>query len=313
MNLILYTGLEGAALKRFLKLFSVKSMEILPLSSLKRSVKAKSADGFIFIDSGDSESLACKRARELSAMDISFGVVDSAGVITDPAALFFSGALDYIGPALLKKGVDAKRLMMAVKMAGNADGESSTMHAFPGWQNLADGAEFRFVFCYASISDQAGLHAKIGEKRLAALKDSFSGYLSKVFSESSGLVWMKDQTGVLILFPESAPGKSPIRLAFETEFNRLLIGYEIFGIEVPLGFKFVFHAGSTEWRKPGMTGNIVSEDVNYIYHLAVKFAEDNRITVSDPCSPWLPEPIADFFTIGKNYEGKGTQYSSRFP
>ncbi|MCX7023193.1 MAG: hypothetical protein NT080_01065 [Spirochaetes bacterium] len=301
MKFTIYSDAGSLQIRKFVARLG-SDVDLLPSRSLGRTIKRVSGESFPYIDAaGFGECALRRKVSEFSDRDISVGIIDPGGDITDPASLFFAGAMDYIGPALLKAGVDIARLEDAAVRAGAATDDEET--GFPGWKKLVEGREYRFMFCYAAICDQSGLRERIGEKRLAALKDAYASYMANVFMEANGLLWMKDQTGILLIFPEDVAGEPPIKLAFELLMNRAIVGYEVFHLEVPVGFKFVFHTGSTVWRHPGSTGSIVSEDVNFIHHLALRHAGDNRITVSSECEDAIPAPIDDLFSPGAKFEG----------
>ncbi len=311
MKFTVYSDLSAAPVKKLVARLA-DDADVQSPRSVGRTIAAAAEEGFPYLDaSGADERAFRKKVAELADKGIAFGVLDPLGAIADPASLMFAGAKDYVGPALFKAGVDAARLEDAAVRSGAREGEGQAT-AFPGWRKLVEGREYRFLFCYSAICDQAGLRGKIGETRLAALRDSYAAHMASVFMETNGLLWMKDQNGILLVFPEDPAGESPVKIAYELLVNRALIGYESFRLEVPIGFKFVFHAGATVWRRPGSTGSVVSEDVNFIHHLALRHAEDDRITVSGTCLKAIPPQIEDLFSAGAKFEGHKSYASIAF-
>ena len=94
--------------------------------------------------------------------------------------------------------------------------------------------------------------------------------------------------------------------------DRALIGYEVFKLEVPLTFRFAFHAGHTQWRKPGATGNVISEDVNFVFHLGMKAAGDGYILASADAERAVPECLRELFSEAGDYEGRSLIASRKF-
>ncbi len=250
-----------------------------------------------------------------------WGVIDRKGETGDPAAYFFSGACDYVGPALFKAGLGPERFAEALAYAGGpaeappeeSAGEVPNGRAsFPGWAALEEGVEISARFCYAAIGNQKGLLERIGEKRLDKLREDFAAFLEPWSKECGGIVWIRENAGCLLLFPPQDEGMNPVLAAFRLLLDRALIGYEVFKLEVPLSFRFAFHAGRTTWQKPGSTGRVVAEDVNFIFHLGGKAAGDGYIVTSTDADKAVPASIRDLFAAAGDFEGRSLIASKRF-
>lgn len=294
-------------------------LEILPFSSLARSYRKKAAGSFVYIEAAAEPDAArlVELGAKLSAVEgCAWGVIDKAGDIADPASLFFAGAKDYIGPRLVKSGVGSERVGCALAFAGmtsrraRADGEPAA--PFPGWGSLKVGDEIRVRFCYAAVGNQRELLERIGEKRLNKLKEDVASFLEPWAKECGGIVWIREPTGNLILFPPRDEGMNPVLAAFRLLLDRALVGYEVFRLETPLTFRFAFHAGATMWRPPGSTGTIVSDDVNFIFHLGMKAADDGVVFVSDEAERSVPAYLRDLFAVAGDFEGRRLSASKRF-
>jgi len=297
---------------------SLPQAELMADSAFVRSCKKKACGAFIYFDL----ALGAKRVRELAAKldeveGCAWGVIDRGAESPDPASWFFAGACDYVGPALFKAGLGPARLSDALAYAGLSECEdeetpAEKAMAFPGWAELAEGADVAVRFCYAAIGDQKGLVERIGEKRLDKLRDDFAAFLEPWSKECGGIVWIKESAGCLILFPPQDLGMNPVLAAFRLLLDRALIGYEVFKLEVPLSFRFAFHAGRTMWRKPGETGKIVAEDVNFVFHLGMKAGVDGSILVSGDASRSVPACLGDLFSPGGAFEGHTIVASRKF-
>jgi len=92
-----------------------------------------------------------------------------------------------------------------------------------------------------------------------------------------------------------------------------LISLEKLGLSFPLDFTIALHYRKTAFRAPGKTGTIVSEPVNYIFHLGAKKAETGRLTVSSEVpEDAIPEGLADLFSPAGVFEGISIRHSRRF-
>ena len=299
--------------------------EFISDAALARAIKKKAMGAFIYFDA----KLGLERLLDLSSrLDgieaCGWGVLDRDGEAEDPAGLFFAGASDYVGPELFKAGLGPGRLEEALAYAGLAESEPggeeeapspgapNGMGNFPGWSSLEEGAEVSVRFCYAAIGDQKGLVERIGDKRLDKLKEDFAAFLEPWSKECGGLLWIKESLGCLVLFPPQDEGLNPVLAAFRLLLDRALIGYEIFKLEVPITFRFAFHSGRTMWRKPGATGSVVSEDVNFVFHLGMKAAGDGYILASADAEKAVPQSLRDFFSAAGDFESRALLASRKF-
>ncbi|HTX71987.1 MAG TPA: hypothetical protein VMC79_04105 [Rectinemataceae bacterium] len=306
-------------------------LEILPRSSFGRSAKKKAPGSFVYVDAEglDTDHVLDLGARTSEAGCMGWGVLDRTGAVEDPARLFFGGATDYVSPLLLKAALsripatakksgsaavfNETRLRSALTAAGFASSEEpDSVETFPGWKRLTEGEAVAVRFCYAAIGNQRELLERIGETRLYRLREDFAAFLNPWAAECGGLVWIREAIGSLLLFPPVDEGMNPILAAFRLLLDRALIGYEVFRLETPLSFRFAFHAGRTMWRKPGSTGDVVSEDVNFIFHLGARASPDGMIVVTESSESMIPTCLRDLFSIAGDFEGKSLISSRRF-
>ena len=293
------------------------TLEVLPMTGFARSWKKKAPGSFVWLDAtglADERILSLgKRLKELGTC--AWGVVDRKGGICDPAALFFAGASDYLGPQVLRAAIESGRIAKALVFAGlqgGAQPEAEVLPAFPGWSCLARDEEVTVRFCYAALSGQKELLERIGEKRLNKLREDFASFLGPWAAECGGIVWIKETAGCLVLFPPADEGMNPVLAAFRLILDRAIIGYEVFSLETPLSFHFAFHAGTTMWRPPGSTGTVVSDDVNYVFHLGTKASADGVILVSGKAGGAIPDCLRDLFVTQGDFEGREFSASRRF-
>ncbi|MDA8426266.1 MAG: hypothetical protein M0Z80_09005 [Treponema sp.] len=331
MKILAYIADEGlarlaAVLERALP--ADAELEVLPRSSLGKSARKKAPQSFVYLD---AEGLEPEKLLEFGSRlegygCAGWGVLDRGGTVEDPAGLFFAGAGDYLGPPLLKAQVargadprkrkpalDADRVSRALAAAGLAGEEPAPVsQPFPGWDKLEEGTGVVVRFCYAALANQRELLERIGETRLNKLREDFAAFLGPWAAECGGLVWIREGSGNLLLFPPADEGINPALAAFRLLLDRALIGYEVFRLETPLSFRFAFHAGRTMWRKPGSTGDVVSEDVNFIFHLGSRASPDGSIVVTECAESLLHPCLRDLFSPSGDYEGRALLASKRF-
>jgi hypothetical protein len=281
----------------------------------------------VYLDRSGLKAEAFKRyAGQLKkrCLVAAWGVIDREGEIDDPAALFHEGASDFIGPAVYERGVDSARFkrvldfisapaqVRAAAPAPRPLGEEPP-DEFPGWSSLRPGTEGEFYFLYAAPTDPSFLKAKIGETRYRSFKERFLAYFSQALAEAEALPWIQNDTAVLFLVP---PQKAKARLA-ATICSRVLVsapllGYERFGLEVPLSLTLALHKGKTAYQPPGKTGTVISDDVNFIHHLGAKKAQGERLTVTKEAAEAIPKELLDLFVQAGAFEEREICHSRRF-
>lgn len=294
-------------------------VELIADSAFARSHKKKAADAFVYFDAAMGRERVLELASKLEGAEgCGWGILDREGETGDPAAYFFAGASDFVGQALFKAGFGPGRLEEALAFAGlleegDGAGEDEAGEAgFPGWAALEEGADTAVRFCYAAIGYQKELLERIGDKRLNKLREDFASFLEPWSKECGGIVWIRESAGCLLLFPPKDEGMNPVLAAFRLLLDRALIGYEVFKLEAPLSFRFAFHAGRTMWRKPGATGSVVSEDVNFVFHLGMKAAGDGYLLLSADAEKAIPACLRDLFSGAGDFEGRALVASRKF-
>lgn len=311
-----------------LSAFAVRSFaaaapyEIVADAAFSRTFRKKAPGAFVYIDAGLGRERVIELASKLEEVECrGWGVFDRKGETADPAAYFFAGASDYVGAALFKSGLGPGRFDGALAFSGPpgdaAPDESASTppvarESFPGWTALEEGADIAVRFCYVAVGRQKELLERIGEKRLDKLREDFAAFLESWSKECGGIVWIRETAGSLLLFPPLDEGMNPVLAAFRLLLDRALIGYEVFRLEVPLSFRFAFHAGRTIWQRPGATGKIVAEDVNFAFHLGSKAAGDGYIVASSEAERVVPASLRDLFSAAGDFEGRNLIASRRF-
>lgn len=260
-----------------------------------------------------------------------WGIIDPEGTLDDPALLFFSGASDYLGPAACRIGIDKARLRAVLAFAdehrrpamadnglaaqtSNSSCDKAPLAPFCGWKAISPGTVYPFFFLYVSVSAQVNLKTRLGEAGYINFRDRLRAHCQQAFSEADPLLWMETDASALYLVP---PQAANVGVATEACLRMLLgaplLGYERFYLPFPISFSFALHHGSTEFAAPGKTGTIVSDAVNFIYHLGSKHAEPGRLTVSDEaCRLAINHRFEDLFIPAGTFEGRSLVHSRRF-
>jgi len=308
-----------------------------PMSSVQAGKKFKSGDQVYFDASAISLPEIKKTAKALVKNNVLWGVIDPKGATEDPAVFFFDGASDYIGPALVKKGLSKKRVAQALSWVGKSDTKASGKGAdkmkpgeteptrkrksqklpagkFEGWKSIRAGTTENFFFLFVSLGGKTNLRSMVGEASFSTIMNHWRDVLYQAFRKADALPWMETEAHSLFLIPARANNcKAAIEAALKMIVSSKLIGVEKLFLKIPVEFTFALHYGETAFQAPGKTGAVVSESVNYIFHLGGKKAEEGHLTISDDVSEEaIPEALMDMFLPAGTFEGIAIRHSRRF-
>jgi len=262
-----------------------------------------------------------------------WGIIDPEGLLNDPALVFFSGAADYLGSAACRSGIDKARLRSVLAFAKTRrssalDSDSDSLAntntgsrcdeipqtPFCGWKSILPGTAYPFFFLYVSVSATMNLKTRLGEAGYINFRDRLRNLCQQAFSEAEVLLWMETDASALYLVPPQAAQVGAITEAcLRMLLGAPLLGYERLFLPFPITFSFALHAGTTEFALPGKTGTIVSDAVNFIYHLGAKRAGPGRLTVSEEAARLaVTHRFEDLFTPSGSFEGRAILHSRRF-
>jgi hypothetical protein len=113
-------------------------------------------------------------------------------------------------------------------------------------------------------------------------------------------VW-KEYDGVL-LFPFDGTRLSALIPAARLFLNRVLINLEHFPGMPPVSWRMGLHVGNTTYRAPGETGAIVSEALNFVFHLGERELAPGDFAITGPALAFAPEKIRAHVRTTRQFE-----------
>jgi class 3 adenylate cyclase len=310
--------------------FPKKDVEFPALAALAKH--APNQEDLHYLDlSGLTAADGKKAAGQLKkrCKNAPWGIVDPKGTTKDPAQWFFDGAADYIGPAALKEGLNAKRLKAALTWRQAAGGFAEAAKpdektakrgiklptgVFPAWKNIAAGENIQAYLLYASLQGKTALSTRLGEASYEQFYKKLLAFLHGNFRSAEGLLWMETGKDCLFLVPPKAKcAEAAIVSCLRMLISAPQIAIETFNLSIPVNFVFGLHYGSVTYKPPGKTGTVVSDAVNFIFHLGTKQAESGRLTVSDEVPDLTISPkLQDLFVKAGEFEGRRLIHTRKF-
>jgi hypothetical protein len=126
------------------------------------------------------------------------------------------------------------------------------------------------------------------------------------------MIWMWSDWGGVILFPFDGSNSAPIFLAARLMINRPLISIEELRVDSIVDYRLALHVGNTVYNTRGDTGTIISEDLNFFFHLGKRRVEANSLYVTEAAYPQIPQGLQPLFTRQEVFEGSGLYRMRRF-
>jgi hypothetical protein len=171
---------------------------------------------------------------------------------------------------------------------------------------------FYLLFC--SMKGKTALDSRLGEKNHSQIHKRFLSLMVNNFTDADGLLWMDSGKECLFLLPPKAKSaETAIEACIRMIISAPLITLETLGLSIPVNFIFALHYGSVSYKPPGKTGTVVSDAVNFIFHLGAKKAEKGCLTISgDLPNVSVPKTLQDLFVPFGEFEGKEIWHTNKF-
>ncbi len=314
MNIIVFSD-NKTLIKSFSEIKKSKDMSITihPAGDIKKFMKKTPVNVFLYIDINSYPSSEHSKILKLfnNPETFSYGIIDTTGKFDDPAAVFFTGASDYIGKNLLKKGITGKRLNDAsafrkLNISDSPSSADSAQYILSGnsWSGIKTGNEYTFCMMFIELDNKKELRTSYSGENLNVLLSIFQKHIEDVVIPQNGKMWMWQDYGGLILFPFNGKTCEAILTSVRLILNRNIISAEYFKNDILLSYRIAIHLGTTVYKKRGETGKIISDSINSIFHLGQKFADPDSLNLTESLVPYIPKGLEKLFIPAGEYEGR---------
>ncbi len=290
------------------------SLIIYNPSNYRKILSKENDTVFVYIDISGFN--AAEKAKVISFVTrqrkFDFGIIDPDNWVADPASLFHKGASDYISGPFLKKPILVKRVKDAVNFymmesAENEDPveeEKESLHSVTNWDLIKAGNSYSFIFMLIEIDIIEEWISNSGKAHLDNIMSYFYKHLDSIIKPLNGKIWIKTGYGALVLFPYAGSAAPVIIESFKLILNRIIISAEVYPFKTILSYKIALDIGTTKYQTSGNTGNIVSDSVNYIFHLGNQYAERGNFYLTNRIYSDIPPGLLEYFVISGNFQGK---------
>jgi hypothetical protein len=289
------------------------TVEEHPTRNLKSVLEDVCDDHLVYLDiTGLSIAAIRSRLKFLSdSSDVRFGIVDRNGTLEDVAEAFQRGAFDYVDGRLLREGLTTARFGRVVEFAmmGVAEPEPEQlpipMDIYPSgsdWAEVEPGQEYTFQMLYVGLDHMREMRRKSSEDLLRSIRRTLQGILTRTFAGVGGRIWVwKEDDGVL-LCPFDGERVTALIPAMRLVLNRVLINIEQFSVTTPISWRMGLHIGNTPYEPSGETSAIVSEALNFIFHLGEQAVNPGQLAVTQSALAHAPDKVSRCFVRGTEFE-----------
>lgn len=298
-------------------------------------------DSFFYLDAASFSDgdlwAAVRRVHERYPRRV--GVFDPEGLIHDPARVFFLGGADYITKSVVEETISSQRFAETMRFVEASGGlverreerggggqrpeasevllsspEPPTREIVSGrdWSEVRTGEEYTFWFLYAKLDESDRYAVQRSDEYAEQVDRRFRDQLLAETGRFGGRVWMWKRFSGLLLFPYDGKRCMPIIPVFRLFMNRVIHTVERSTGKNVLSFRVAVHVGNTEYRAAGDTGEVVSEDVNFVYHLGERHTGSGEMTITRAALSFVPEGLQRFFVERGPFEGHETYAMHRF-
>ena len=263
-----------------------------------------------YLDASQFSETEIRKLIASRAESVRFGVVDNTGAVSDPATLLHQGAVDYIGKALLQSGLTGKRIAGAIDYCDFGKDnpvdlppvQNSWKLSGNDWKGVRSGQEYTFCFMFVEIDLIDEWKKKSGQTHLDEVKAIFQKHMQEFSEALSGRIWMWMDHGGLILFPFDGERCTPILPAIRMVLSRTIISAERYRYDTLINYRIAIHIGNTVYKSRGNTATIVSDAVNFLFHLGHQFAQPGNFYLTAPAFRFMPEGFDDCFVFAGDFE-----------
>ncbi|MFP4011520.1 MAG: hypothetical protein ACLFUM_07450 [Spirochaetaceae bacterium] len=294
------------------------------------AIEACERDAVVYFDVSHLEEHELPRlARRLSKRArCPFGFIHTEERLGDPSRVMFAGAADVVGPEVLEQGITAKRLDELLRFTRNDTGEAAAERlvldeaaeessSLPGterrderhiisrggWDGIEASKEYTFWLLFAELDNLGAVARNASASHTEELIVAFRKHLVATSSSYGGRIWIWKKAGGILLFPFDGERCTPIVPVMRLTLNRAIAAVERYPLKSSLSFRLALHLGNTVFESEGRTGSIVSETVNFVFHLGQRYLEAGDIVLTEEALRFLPTALEPYFRVGERFEG----------
>ena len=172
------------------------------------------------------------------------------------------------------------------------------------WSRIQASQDYTFLMLYAELDLDSDLRRIWSTRRIESLSASFRNYLETELADHQARTWMWHDTAGLLLLPFDGQHCLVLRDCVRLMLSQTLMAVEHLDLSHAVGFRLALTTGETTYQNSGQTGGIISDSVNFVFHLGKKYLRLGQFIVGEEVL-WLADPrLRKLFTFDKRYENR---------
>jgi hypothetical protein len=301
--------------------------QIFPREDFNKVLKNAEPGTLVYLDLSGLEMVQVSRYIRtiLKADDLYPGLLDPLGKITDVAHLFHEGVADYVDKATLREGITVQRLNQVFKYlleTGRAytktaeertreEIRSRYISSGNSWSDVVPGREYTFCLMFVELDGAVEMEKMYGRDTLARALGSFRSYIESLVGSFNGRIWIWSGFGGVVLFPFNLTRSDSLKCGLCLVLFKHLYDIEESIFPNFISFRLALSIGNILYTEVG-TGHVISDSLNYIYHLGQQFAEPGRFYITEEVLLISHTAFMEFFLESGEFEGRKI-YRMRLP
>jgi hypothetical protein len=163
------------------------------------------------------------------------------------------------------------------------------------WSDVVSGGEYTFWLLFAELDEMERYTAHTSDAYTSRVVQSFREHLLAETERYGGHIWMWKRFGGLLLFPYDGERCMPIVPVVRMFMNRVVANVEHYQLKNLVSYRMALHLGNTTYQDAGSTGDLVSADVNFIFHLGAKHTRPGEMTITRSALSYVPAGLQRYF------------------
>ncbi len=170
------------------------------------------------------------------------------------------------------------------------------------WGAVRSSQEYTFLMLYAELDLDNELRRIWSTRRIERLAGSFRSYLESELAGHNARAWMWSDTAGLFLIPFDGRHCPVLRDCVRLMLSQTLMAVEWLGLSHSVGFRLALTTGDTVYEDSGQTGDIISDSVNFVFHLGKRYLKPGRFVVDEEAL-WQADPhLHALFSFDGRYD-----------
>lgn len=363
MRVLVFT--ESTAVKESLDtLFRSRkiAVECKPREHVRKSVQLGESYDLVYVDVHGLNTAERRRLLKhlLRRSNIPFGVLDPYDEVVDPAYLFHTGVVDYVGSALVAEELTAARITRVLewsctgttpgagssvpRVGDSRESESATIpgdgqqvrgerptggvsadtsesrapeHDFPldpvpldnlipapdDWSSVRGDREYTFVILYVGLDVENAVTRDASTELVNNSVIEFQKVLQEIVEPYNGRLWFWKERSGIILFPFDGVSGDSIVAAMRIMLRRLFWQAEHKTNFVTKYFHMAMHVGNLVYHQGAGRETMVSDLVNFLFHLGGSYAPKNEFILSRDILSRCPPGLRRLFRPHGSFKG----------